>query len=194
MSPPRLQTRAYHPAPSRPQHAPVLIPEARSSDVFASFSAVPDTLHVSSSQEDEMLGQWAAVNADHVGLDSGGMRNDGAGRIQPQLRDRAVPHSAVPQSQARHQFGALQRYPASAAIPAPRCAFLVSETQVSAAHGVGTRAIVEDETVRRVYLPCRLLLLLLLPICRRYLMLLRCNFCVFATPVLLNAICAGAGP
>jgi hypothetical protein len=42
---------------------------------------------------------------------------------------------------------------------------------------------------------CRLLLLLLLPICRRYLMLLRCTFCVFATPaVLLNAICAGAGP
>ncbi len=105
-----------------------------------------------------MLGEWAAVNVDNVGLDFGGMRDDGPGQIQPQLQDHAVPHSAARQSRAQHQFGALRQFPATAATPALRGAFLVSETQVSAAHRVGARAIVDDETVRLFYFMCQLLL------------------------------------
>jgi hypothetical protein len=99
--------------------------------------------HVTSSQEDELLGQWGIINDGDAGLYEGSSDNHGESSLQQRQQ---IPQTQSQQHQGHHHSHLQSQLRSSLPLPTTRGLFVIPQTQVSSSSRI---PFVDDETVRR---------------------------------------------
>jgi hypothetical protein len=145
LSPPRRQQRIVQETQSHVSSASNPAPSAAAHGCFVSTTS---DHHVTSSQEDELLGEWGTMGAGEAAGDkaSDQVKSDDFNQ-QPSPYSQSHVHSQQHQLQQQGHQGNKPQRQGFVTSPVIRRHFVVPQTQAAAVSRVNVNTIVDDETV-----------------------------------------------